>query len=455
MRLAIRGQLDSALGELAALCAIPSVSARSEALEPCAELVAAQMREHGLQAEVMPTAGGPPIVFGSLAGRQPDAPTILLYNHYDVQPPEPLDLWESPPFELTIRSGVAFGRGVGDDKGHITSRLLTLDALRAVTGELPFNVKFLVEGEEEIGSPHLGDWILAHPGLLAADACIWEEGMVTPEGAPLLYCGMRGIACFELRCHTISHDAHSGFGGSILPNAAWRLAWALASLKSQDERIAIFGHYDTAVLPTIRDLQLLSALPNDAAEVRNRYVLPDSGFLGGRQTDGLEYHRRAVFEPSLTINGLDAGWQGPGSKTVLPADARAKIDFRLVPDQDPATVGRLLREHLDRLGFEDVESVYLNGQRPARVDPDHPWVRLAAETGEQVYQQQAAIAPMLGSSGPMWWFAHHLGLPIATPGIEYPGLRAHSPNENVRLDDFELGTLHCAHLLSRVGELPR
>lgn len=444
---------DAALADLAALCALPSVSAKGESLEPCAERVAALMRAEGLSAQVLDVPGGPPVAFGEAAADRSDAPTVLFYNHYDVQPAEPLELWDSPPFELTVRDGKAFARGVADDKGHIVSRLLALRAIREANGgRYPFHVKFLVEGEEEVGSPHLGAWIERNVDLLRADFCIWEEGGTDNEGNPFLYCGMRGIAYFELSVKTIAYDAHSGQSGSLLPNAAWRLVWALATLKDENERILLPGHYDAARLATVRDLELLAALPDEEIYLRDQFGVSQGGFLGGIQTTGLELKRRAVFEPTLTVCGLDSGWQGAGAKTVLPSTAKAKMDFRLVPDQDPDTVHAALRTHLDRHGFSDIEIRYLGGQRPARVDPDHPLVQLAARTAESVYGRPARITPIVGGSGPMWWFSGLLGLPVTSPGIEYPGVRVHAPNENIRLPDFLLGTRHLAHLLARIEE---
>ncbi len=449
----IEKEQERALADLAALCALPSVSAKGESLEPCAEMVAALMWDEGLVPRIIPVPGGPPVVFGEAVADDPHAPTVLFYNHYDVQPAEPLELWESPPFELTIRDGKAFARGVADDKGHIISRLLALRAIRAINGgKYPFHIKFLVEGEEEVGSPHLGAWIEQNVDMLKADFCIWEEGGTDNDGNPFLYCGMRGIAYFELTVKTIAYDAHSGSRGSLLPNAAWRLVWALASLKDMNERILLPDHYASARLASLRDLELLAALPNEDAYLREQFGLPEGGFLGGVQTQGTELQRRAVFEPTLTICGLDSGWQGAGAKTVLPAEAKAKMDFRLVPDQDPDTVHASLRKHLDAQGFSDIEIQYLGGQRPARVDPDHPLVQLAAQTAETVYGKSARITPLIGGSGPMWWFSGYLGLPVTSPGIEYPGVRVHAPNENIRLTDFTLGTLHLAHLLSRIEE---
>lgn len=452
----IAAHRDDAMEELRQLCAIPSVSAKGEHLAPCAEFVAERMRARGLTADVLPVEGGPPVAWGEYRSADATAPTVLFYNHYDVQPAEPLELWDSPPFELTLRDGKAFARGAGDDKGHIISRLRALDAIReAHGGHYPFHIKFLAEGEEEVGSPHLGAWVEKNRERLRADYCIWEEGGVDKNDAPALYCGMRGIAYFELSVRTIAYDAHSGMGGSLLPNAAWRLVWALASLKDQNERILLPGHYDDARPASPRDLELLAALPDNEAYLQEQFDVAPGHFLGGAATTGVEFERRAVFEPTLTVCGLDSGWQGQGAKTVLPSLAKAKMDFRLVPDQDPEKVVQSLRAHLDAQGFNDIEIRYLGGQRPARVDPDHPLVRLAAETAQEVYGVPATIAPIVGGSGPMWWFAGLLGLPVTSPGIEYPGVRAHAPNENIRLDDYTKGTQHLARLLLRLPELPR
>ena len=444
---------DASMSDLARLCAIPGVSAKGESLEPCAELVAELMRAAGLEADLLDVPDGPPAVFGTLRSSIEDAPTVLFYNHYDVQPAEPLHLWTSEPFTLTFRDGKAFARGVGDDKGHITSRLLSLIAVRqACGGSLPFHVKFLAEGEEEVGSPHLGAFIEKNADLLRADACIWEEGNVDDDGKPVLYCGMRGIAYFELSCTTSTMDAHSGVGGSVLPNAAWRLVWALGTLKNSSEQILIPGHYAPAKLASLRDLELLDALPGSEAFLRQQFGLAPDGALGGARTTGLEFKRRAVFEPTLTICGLESGWQGAGAKTVLPCKATAKIDFRLVPDQDPDEVHKALRAHLDSSGFSDIEIKCLSSQKPARVDPDHPLVQLAAESAEMVYGTRADIVPIVGGSGPMWWFSGFLGMPITSPGVEYPGTRQHAPDENIRISDYLLGTRHLAHLLL---DLPR
>jgi acetylornithine deacetylase/succinyl-diaminopimelate desuccinylase-like protein len=437
--------LPESIAELSRLVAQPSVGAQNWGLQECAELTAELLRKRGFQTEIIPTPGAP-VVLAERAGRSPK--TILIYNHYDVQPPEPLELWESPPFEPTLRDGKLFGRGVNDDKGQITARLHAIDALLAVDGELPCNLKFIIEGEEETSSIHLHDFIEQHQERLAADACIWEFGGVDDRETPMQYLGLRGICYVELSVETAHTDAHSGLGGSIFPNAAWRLVWALNSLKGPDERIRIPGFYDVVKPPSQRDLEYIRALPDLSEELKSRYGLKN--FIKGL-TGGVELRVAEVFEPTCTICGLTSGYQGPGSKTVLPGRASAKVDFRLVPDQTPQQVLEQLRAHLDAEGFSDVQITYLGGEPPARTDPDHPFVNLVVETARHVYGQPMQIAPMIGGSGPNYPFVHLLKLPVVTAGAGDPGSLAHAPNENIRLDLYLKHAKHMARLLKAFG----
>lgn len=437
--------LDRFLEETAQLCRQPSISARNEGIAETAELVAAVLRGHGCTAQVLPTPNnGYPVVYAEAEGRRNDR-TLLFYNHYDVQPPEPLELWETPPFDPSIRDGKLFARGAADDKGHIVSRLAALDAVRASQGALPCRVKFIIEGEEEIGSVNLAAFVRQQRALLAADACIWESGGVNYQGQPVLYLGMRGICYLELFVKVMDYDAHSGFGGSLLPNAAWRLVWALASLKGPDERIRVPGFYDAVREPTAYDLELLAQLPDDEEEIKRNYGVRE--FLKG--LTGLDLKRERVFSPTCTICGLTAGYQGPGSKTVQPCQASAKVDFRLVPEQDPHDIAQKVRRHLVEQGFGDVHVTEYGLEHPARVDPRHPFVQLAAEAAVDVYGRRALLSPITGGSGPMYPFVHDLGLPVATPGISYPGTRAHAPNEHFRIDDFVKGTKYTARIIER------
>jgi acetylornithine deacetylase/succinyl-diaminopimelate desuccinylase-like protein len=433
--------LDESIAELSHLVSQPSVSAQKLGLKECAELVAGMMQKRGFHTEIIPT-GGAPVVIAERKGRSDK--TLLFYNHYDVQPAEPLELWDTPPFEPTLRDGKLFGRGVSDDKAHITSRLFAIDALLAEEGELPCTLKFVVEGEEETSSVHLKDFVKENVDKLAADACVWEFGGVDHRDVPMQYLGLRGICYVELSVETANQDVHSGTGGSIFPNAAWRLVWALNTLKGPDEHVRIPGFYDAVRPPSARDRELMEALPETAEEYRQRYGL--SGFLKGL-TGGVELRIAEVFEPTCTICGLTAGYQGPGSKTVQPAKASAKVDFRLVPDQTPEEVLGLLRKHLDEQGFQDVQVSLLGGESPARTDPDDPFVRLVVEQASEVYGVPMEVVPMTGGSGPNHLFIEALHVPVVTAGMGYPGTLAHAPNENVRLDLYLKDARHVARII--------
>jgi acetylornithine deacetylase/succinyl-diaminopimelate desuccinylase-like protein len=442
----LKQNLDRSIAELSRLAAQPSVAAQNWGLTECANLVVEMLQGRGFTVDLI-QAGGPPVVYAERRGTSDK--TLLIYNHYDVQPPEPLELWESPPFEPTLRDGKLFGRGVSDDKGQFTARLLAIDSLLATAGELPCTVKFVVEGEEEVSSIHLKDFIKQNQKKLAADACIWEFGGVDHREVPIQYLGLRGICYVELSVETASVDAHSGIGGSIFPNAAWRLVWALNTLKGPDERIRIPGFYDTVVPPSDRDRQLMEALPEVAQEYQQRYGIRQ--FIKGL-TGGVELRIAEVFEPTCTICGLTSGYQGPGSKTVLPARASAKVDFRLVPNQTPEQVLKQLRAYLDEQGFADIQIQFLGGEPAGRTDPDDPFVELVVRTAEPVYGVPMEVVPITGGSGPNHPFIHYLKVPVATAGAGYPGTLAHAPNENIRLDLYLKHAQHMARLFDAFGQ---
>lgn len=439
--------LDHWIEQLGRLCAQPSISAQRLGIDECAELTATMLREEGFTAEILPT-GGSPIVYGESDGRT--GRTLLFYNHYDVQPPEPLELWNTPPFTLTRVGDHLYARGVSDDKGQLITRMAATAAVRDVLGELPIRLKYFVEGEEEVGSPNIPGAIDAYKQKFAADGCIWEFGSVDYSGRPEQTLGMRGLCYVELTVETAALDCHSGLGGSLIPNAAWRLVWALSTIKGPDERIRIPGFYDNARPARERDLAYLAQQPDHSAEFLNTYGV--DGFLSG-MTGGTELRRAAVFEPTATINGLNSGYQGPGAKTVLPAKASAKIDFRLVPDQTPEEIVPLLRAHLDAAGFPDVAVRYVAGVKPARTDPDHPFVQMSIQAAEDVYGLPPIVEPLIGGSGPLHPFIHELGLPVVTSGCGYPEGRVHAPNENIRIPDFINGIRHTARIITRFADL--
>jgi acetylornithine deacetylase/succinyl-diaminopimelate desuccinylase-like protein len=437
--------MDKSIGELMRLVAQPSVGAQNLGILECATLVADMLKKRGFTTEIISTEGAP-VVFGERKGKSEK--TLLFYCHYDVQPPEPLELWETPPFEPSLRDGKLYGRGVSDDKGHLTARLFAIDALLSELGDLPCNVKFIIEGEEETSSVHLHQFVRENLARLKADACIWEFGGVDHEETPIQYLGLRGICYVELSVETANIDVHSGLGGSIFPNAAWRLVWALASLKGPDERIRIPGHYDRVTPPTTRDIELMALLPETSQVYIQQYGV--RSFIKGL-SGGVELRVEEVFTPTCTICGLTSGYQAAGSKTVLPAKASAKVDFRLVPNQNPEEVLQSLREHLDAEGFEDVKIEYLGGEIPARTDPDDPFIGLVCDTAKEVYGKEMKLVPLSGGSGPNGPFVHDLGLPVATAGLGHPDGRGHAPNENIRLDLYLKHAQHICRILIEFG----
>ncbi len=437
--------LDQSISELSKLVAQPSVGAQNLGLRECADLVAGMLKMRGFKVEIMKTEGAS-VVFGERKGKS--SRTLLIYNHYDVQPAEPLELWVTPPFQPSLREGKLYGRGVSDDKGHIAARLFAIDALLNTEGELPCGIKFIIEGEEETASVNLFDFIKENKALLRADGCLWEFGSVDHREVPLLFLGLRGISYVELSVETAATDVHSGLGGSIFPNAAWRLVWALNTLKGPDEKIRIPRFYDDVRPPSSRDRELMAAMPEVAEEYKSRFGVRK--FIKGL-SGGLDLRIEEVFSPTCTICGLTSGYQGPGSKTVLPAQASAKVDFRLVPDQDPADILQKLRAHLDAEGFDDVKIQDLGGDPPARTDPDDPFIQLVAKTAEEIYETPMQLVPLIGGSGPSYPFVHDLGLPVATAGLGHPDSRAHAPNENVRLDLYLKHARHMARIISQFG----
>ncbi len=434
---------------LARWVALPSVAAEGRAQAATAEAVADDLRALGLDVEIHATAGAPVVYAQALV---PGAPTVLFYNHYDVQPADPVDLWTSDPFTLTERDGKLFGRGATDDKGQLASRVVALAWLkRRHGGRWPVGVKFVIEGEEEIGSPSMGAYVDAHREALAADACVWEFGGVDARDRPQLVSGLKGIVTLDLRVRTAAFDQHSALG-PVVQNAVWVLAAAVASLRDAAGRVLVDGFYDRVRPSTEAETRFVEAAPREDDAVGA--AIGVDRFLGG--ATGAEWHRRLQLEPAINVNGVHGGYGGPGMKTVLPAEASAKLDVRLVPDQDPDEIVTLIRAHLDRHGFGAVEAtVAERPERPARVDPTHPWVQHAAAALEEAYGTPAVVTVSSGGSGPLHPFVDTLGLPVVMLGVGYPQGRAHAPDEHVRWTDVERGTFATVRTLERwVGTEP-
>ena len=434
------------LEELGEFLRMPSISAQSDASDGgfrrCAEWVARKLEDAGADARIMETDGHP-VVYAEV-GEGPS--TLLSYGHYDVQPPEPLELWESEPFEPTVRDGSLYARGVADDKGDVLARIQALRLYQEEHGPPPFKLKFFIEGEEEVGSPNLAPFVRQNAELLSADACLWEGSMKDEAGRPLIFCGTKGMAYVELRARGASHDLHSMYGG-IAPNPAWRLVQALRTIKDENGEITLDGLDALADPPSEKDLEAIGRIPFDDAALKAAWGVEelDRGLTG---EDAL---REMLLRPTANIAGFLSGYTGPGSKTIVPSEAFVKMDFRLVSGQSPGPVVELIRSHLRKRGFGDVEVVDLHGVEAAKTPVDSPVVRTAVEAWEDL-GQDAVVYPTIGGSGPTSLITAELGIPtIMTGTVANTDSRLHSPNEWVRLDDYFEAVAYFARFFERFG----
>ncbi len=442
---AVDAQAGDVISQLADLCRIPSVSAeRGSAMLDAAARVQELCRVAGVTTELAEQPSGPPIIIGR-AGQGERC--LMIYNHYDVQPPDPLDEWLSPPFEPQARDGKLYARGVSDNKGDLVARLAAIRIYQETVGPLPVRVLYIIEGEEEIGSPFLFRFGEEQGALLSeADGCLWEFGSKNADGNPVICLGVKGMAAFDLRVRTAALDAHSGNGG-IFPNAAWRLTEALDSLRASDGQVTIDGLLDHVRQPTAVEERLLEDVPFNKPALQASYGFTN-GLLGG--LTGAAAVRRWLMEPALNVNGLASGYSGPGSKTVIPAQATAKMDMRLVPELTPQIAFKLLREHLDRRGFSDVEVVDHNDYlMPWRTSPDSTIARAVAAAIGQVSEQLPIVQPTSPGSGPMWELCGRNGVPVASAGVSWHDSHVHAPNESIRIADFVEGVKVIGRLLEQ------
>ncbi|HST25362.1 MAG TPA: M20/M25/M40 family metallo-hydrolase [Gaiellaceae bacterium] len=441
--------VEDAVRILDLLCRQPSVSAEGRALDETAELVEELLAGVGFETQQLRVDGSAPAVYGEQPGRGDF--TLLLYNHYDVQPVDPLDLWDSPPFEPTQRDGKLFARGTCDNKGELAVRLAAIRALRDEFGELPIRVRWIVEGEEEIGSENFDEIVRHNVDLLRADGALWEgDAARLPDGRPGFTLGVKGALAVRLDVKALATDAHSSLE-AVAPSAPWRLVQALASLRDRDGKVKIPGYYDRALPATDADREAIAAA-SFSEEDELRELLGLDAF--DDDLTGPALWERASFKPTSNIAGLDSGYRGPGYKTVLPATASAWMDFRLVPDQKPEEILELLRAHLEREGFGDVEVTSIVAAKPAKNPIDQAFVRKVIDVAESVSGERASITPISPGTLPIVAsFNEHLAVPGLAPPDNpiYAGSRAHAPNENVRLEDFEPALRFTYALLHSLG----
>jgi acetylornithine deacetylase/succinyl-diaminopimelate desuccinylase-like protein len=436
---AIDANVEKATRMLVSLVSQPSVAATGEGIGECSRLVYGLLEELGARPRIHDVGEGSPVVSGEIKSKKNPRRTVLFYNHYDVQPPEPLELWETPPFQPDIREGRMYGRGVADDKAELTGRLNLTKAFLEARGDVPCNFKFLFEGEEEIGSVHLHEYLREFPEIFKADSVIWEFGGVDPKDRPNVVLGVKGILYVELTAKHTKQDAHSSLG-AIVDNPAWRLVGALNTIK-QGDKIMVAGWCDDVQPLTREELRLIKAQPYEAEAVKRELGI--TRFIGGM---GVEEAKKAlVNKPTCTICGLHSGYAGKGSKTVLPSEAFAKIDFRLVTNQNPVDLHRKLTRHLAGHGYRDVKVTYSEGERAKRTSHKEPIAVAAQRAAEEVFGTKPVVTVSSAGTGPMYLFE----APCVAIGGGNPFSHAHAPNENVRLDLFVKGMKWVAETVDR------
>jgi acetylornithine deacetylase/succinyl-diaminopimelate desuccinylase-like protein len=439
------------LEELKALLAIPSISAlpaHAGDVKRCAEWCAGEMRRIGLQNVRLIETPGYPVVYGDWLGA-PGAPTILFYGHYDVQPVDPLDLWESPPFEATIRDGEIYARGSADDKGQVFMHFKAVEAHLKQNGRLPVNIKFILEGEEEVGSVNLDEFVRAHKADLAADVVVISDSPMFARGVPSICYGLRGLVYFQIDLRGSSTDLHSGSFGGAVANPAFVLAQMLAQMKDRGGRIRIPGFYDDVVPLKDEERQAWASLPFNEKKYRKDFGIPK--LFGETDYTTLE---RTWARPTLEINGMLSGFTGEGAKTVLPAVAMAKISMRLVPNQDPNRIAELFETYVRKLAPKTMELTVtrMHGGKPWMTSFDNLYVQAAGRAIEKGFGQKPVFTREGGSIPVVSTFQEELGLPSVLFGVGLPDENAHAPNEKLDVANFHGGIIASAMLYEEIAK---
>jgi acetylornithine deacetylase/succinyl-diaminopimelate desuccinylase-like protein len=442
------GRFDEFVEGLSELARVPTISARREAEREGAEATLKVLDRYGVTARLMDVPGGPPMVVGEVAAAS-KAPTLILYNHYDVQPVDPLDEWKRKPFDPVVADGNLYARGVADTKGNVVAQALAQAAIREVTGGLPVNLRFMVEGEEEVGSPHLPGFARTHAPLFRGDGATIEASGHTPAGVPEVYMGSKGILYVELRVRTADVDQHSSLA-AVLPNPAWRLLAALRAIRDDRGRILIPGFYDGIARPRAEDLAHLRQNPFDPAVYRKTYGATDV-FGGGTRLGRLKAY---CYNPTCNIDGFYTGFIGEGSKTINPAFAKVKLDFRLLPGQRPHRILASLRTHLRRKGSRDVEVVPHSIFEPGASPISSRLGQATLAACREVYGRAPAVYPWMGGSSSTWFYTSRGTPALLPPGVGYSGSRIHAPNEHIRLADARKAIKAFAAMMLLFPETP-
>jgi len=441
---------DRYIDELKTLLAIPSISALPEHKDDvrrCAEWCADEMRRIGLQNVRLVETPGNPVVYGDWLGAS-GAPTILFYGHYDVQPVDPLNLWESPPFEATVRDGEIYARGAADDKGQVFMHFKAVEAYLKQNGRLPVNIKIIIEGEEEVGSENLDDFIRAHKGELTADVVVISDSGMFARGVPSICYGLRGLVYFQIDLRGSSTDLHSGSFGGAVANPGFVLCQMIAQMKDRSGRIKIPGFYDDVQPLLDEERQAWASLPFNEKKYKKDFGIPK--LLGETGFTTLE---RTWARPTFEVNGLLSGFTGEGAKTVLPAVAMAKVSMRLVPNQDPNKIADLFQKYVESIAPKTVELkiTRMHGGKPWMTSYANPFVQAAGRAIEKGFGRAPIFTREGGSIPVVSTFQEELGLPSVLFGVGLPDENAHAPNEKLDLSNFHSGIIASAFLYEEIG----
>lgn len=430
---------------LQALCRMPSVAARGTGMRAMVEAVEQAMQRVGIGTQLFKMGTGYPIIYGECGS----GPAYLVYGHYDVQPVGHLTDWSVGPFSGSILDGKLYARGAANSKGDLLARLVAVEAYQKTFGKLPISMRFIVEGEDGLGSPNLFKFTSEHTDLLAAKGCLWDEGYRDTKERPVISLGFKGITFLELRAHGARADLHSKWG-AIVPNPAWRLVQALATITSPKGVITIDGFSSHLAPINADDAEALKAIELDEVGLKKEFRI--GGWV--RSMKGPALVKEHIFGPTCTICGIQTGHTDAGAKTVLPSSAMARLDFRLVPDLTPSLVLELLRAHLDVRGFKDIEIIELGSAPLAKASATSRVARSVIEPATEVYGTAALVYPMDPSSGPVGAVCgvSSPATPVASFGVSYAGSNPHGPDENIRLDDFLLSVKFLGRVISRLGE---
>ena len=439
--------MNNLISDLQILIRQPSVSAKNEGIEKCSKLVQKLLKKSGIKSEILRLKKGiAPIVYGEIKSKQNPKKTLLFYNHYDVQPAEPFDLWDDPPFSGIQKGNKIFGRGATDDKGELITRIKAVEACLKTTGDVPCNIKFVIEGEEETGSAHIEKYLKKYKKKFSNDGVIWEFGYVDAKNRPIIGLGMKGLLFVELSVKESTQDAHSSLA-VLIKNPAWRLIDAVKTLRDSSGKILIKDWYKEVISLSKQDLELIQKEPFDENVFKKEFGI--KSFVGNKK--GMDAKKALVAGATCNIAGFVSGYIGDGAKTVLPSDALIKIDFRLIPKMDPKKQVTRLKNHLKSKGFGDVKIKIFHGEAAARTDSSDPFVSQVKDAADKSFGTSILNVSNAGT-GPMYPFVDILKAPCISIGSTYMFSRIHSPNEFARVDLLKKTTKCICLIMQNFGE---